>query len=118
MVMAAGLRRGEIWWADLPAPIGSSPGFRRSVLVVQSDVFNASKIGTVIVAAITSNVELARAPGNVHLDKKESRLPKESVVNVSQLATLDRRILTERVSSLLDETMARVDAGVRLILSV
>ena len=118
MVMAVGLRRGDIWWADLPAPVGSGPGFRRPVLVIQSDVFNASKIGTVIVAAITSNVDLSRAPGNVRLDMKESRLPKESVVNVSQLATLDRRILTERVSSLLDQTMARVDAGVRLVLSV
>ncbi len=116
--MVAGIHRGEIWWADLSAPIGSGPGYRRPVLIVQSDVFNASKIGTVVVAAITSNLELARAPGNVRLDQKESRLPKESVVNTSQLATLDRRILTERVSSLPHETMTRVDAGVRLVLSV
>jgi len=111
-------RRGEIWWADLPAPVGSGPGFRRPVLVIQSNVFNASRIGTVIVAAITSNLELARAPGNVRLDMKQSRLPKESVVNVSQIATLDRRILTERVVALSNETMTRVDAGVRLALAV
>ncbi len=111
-------RRGEIWWATLPAPIGSGPGYRRPVLVIQSNVFNASRIGTVIVAAITSNLELARAPGNVRLDMKGSRLQKESVVNVSQLATLDRRILTERVASLSPETMLRVDAGLRLVLSV
>jgi mRNA interferase MazF len=114
----APLRRGEIWWANLPAPTGSGPGYRRPVVVVQSDVFNASRIGTVIVAAITSNLALARAPGNVRLDAKQSRLPKESVVNVSQLATLDKRILVERVSSLSRETMARVDAGLRLVLSV
>jgi mRNA interferase MazF len=118
LVITGELRRGEIWWADLPAPIGSGPGYRRPVLIVQSDVFNASKIAIVIVAAITSNIELARAPGNVRLDQRESRLPKDSVVNVSQLATLDRRILTERVAILLEGTMARVDAGVRLILSV
>jgi mRNA interferase MazF len=86
--------------------------------VIQSNVFNASRIGTVIVAAITSNLELARAPGNVRLDMKQSRLPKESVVNVSQIATLDRRILTERVVALSNETMTRVDAGVRLALAV
>ena len=86
--------------------------------MIQSNVFNASRIGTVIVVAITSNIELARAPGNVRLDVKQSRLPKESVINVSQIATLDRRILTERVASLSNETMARVDAGVRLVLAV
>lgn len=111
-------RRGEIWWATLPPPKGSSPGFRRPVLVIQSNAFNASRIGTVIVAAITSNTELARAPGNVRMDTTQSRLPKDSVVNVSQLATLDRRILTERVTSLSEELMERVDAGLRLVLSV
>ena len=116
--MAPELRRGDIWWADLPTPLGSGPGYRRPVLVIQSDVFNASRIATVIVAAITSNLELARAPGNVRLDATQSRLPKESVVNVSQLATLDRRILTERVASLPRDAMDRVDAGLRLVLAV
>jgi mRNA interferase MazF len=88
------------------------------VLVIQSDAFNASRIGTVIVAGITSNVALARAPGNVRLDAGESQLQKESVVNISQVATLDRRILTERVTSLSDDAMARVDAGLRLVLAV
>jgi mRNA interferase MazF len=116
--MAPEFRRGEIWWATLPAPIGSGPGYRRPVLVIQSNVFNASRIGTVIVAAITSNLELARAPGNVRLDTKQSRLSKESVVNVSQLATLDRLILTERVVSHSPDAMARVDACLRLVLTV
>jgi mRNA interferase MazF len=88
------------------------------VLVIQSDAFNTSRIGTVIVAAITSNLDLARAPGNVRLDAAQSRLSKDSVVNVSQLATVDRRILTEHVTSLPDPVMARVDAGLRLVLAV
>lgn len=88
------------------------------MLVIQGDVFNTSRIGTVIVAAITSNLELARAPGNVRLDAAQSRLAKDSVVNVSQLATVDRRILTEQVTSLPDEVMGQVDAGIRLVLTV
>lgn len=116
--MPAEIRRGEIWWANLPAPTGSGPGYRRPVVIIQSNVFNASRIATVIVAAITSNLELARAPGNVSLTMKQSRLPKDSVINVSQVATLDRRILTERVASLSIDVMARVDAGVRLVLAV
>jgi mRNA interferase MazF len=116
--MSSSFRRGDIWWASLPTPVGSGPEFRRPVLIIQSDVFNASRIGTVIVAAITSNLDLARSPGNVRLGATQSRLPKDSVVNVSQLATLDRRILTERVASLANETMTRVDAGLRLVLAV
>jgi mRNA interferase MazF len=111
------LRRGDIWWASLPRPAGSAPGHRRPVLVIQSDAFNASRIGTVIVAAITSNLDLARAPGNVRIDGAQSGLSKDSVVNVSQLATLDRRILTEHITSLPDEVMGRVDAGIRLVLA-
>ena len=116
--MSPELHRGDIWWANLPAPVGSGPGYRRPVLVIQSNVFNASRIGTVIVAAITSNLELARAPGNVMLAATQSGLPKNSVVNVSQLATLDRSILNDRVSSLPEEVMARVDAGLCLVLAV
>lgn len=112
------LRRGDVWWASLPRPVGSAPGHRRPVLVIQSDVFNSSRIGTVIVAAITSNLDLARAPGNVRLDAARSGLSKDSVVNVSQLATIDRRILTEHVVSLPDAVMARVDAGLRLVLTL
>ena len=116
--MSPELRRGDIWWANLPAPVGSGPGYRRPVLVIQSNVFNASRIESVIVAAITSNLGLARAPGNVLLDTTKSGLQKDSVVNVSQLATLDRRILTERVASLSEEVMDRVDAGLTLVFAV
>ncbi len=116
--MASDLRRGDIWWASLPAPVGSGPGYRRPVLVIQSDVFNGSRIGTVVVAAITSNLDLARAPGNVRLEPAQSGLSKDSVVNVSQVATLDRRILTARVGSLSTDVIARIDAGVRLVLAL
>jgi mRNA interferase MazF len=116
--MAPEFRRGDIWWASMRVPVGSGPGHRRPVLVIQSDVFNASRIGTVVVAAITSNLDLARAPGNVRLDSTQSGLSKDSVVNVSQVATLDRRILTDRVSSLSADIIARVDAGVRLVLAL
>ena len=112
------IQRGEIWWADLAEPGGSEPGFRRPVVVIQSDAFNRSRIGTVVVAAITSNLELAGAPGNVRLSRRESKLPRESVVNVSQLLTLDRRFLTERVGRLPASALAQVEAGLRVVLSL
>ncbi|HEX5131113.1 MAG TPA: type II toxin-antitoxin system PemK/MazF family toxin [Candidatus Krumholzibacteria bacterium] len=112
------LRRGDIVWAQLPAPTGSGPGYRRPVLVVQSDVFNTSRIGTVVVAAITSNVALARAPGNVVLDASRHLLNRDSVVNVSQLATLDRRAVGDYVASLPRDVMDRVDLGLRLVLAI
>lgn len=112
------MKRGEIWWARLPAPQGSEPGYRRPILIVQSDVFNASRIDTVIAAAITSNLRLADAPGNVKLSTRQSRLPRASVVNVSQLSTLDRRVLEARVCTLPGRVLARVDAGLRLVLSI
>lgn len=79
------LQRGEIWWANLPEARGSEPAFQRPVLVIQADSFNRSRIQTVIVAVITSNLNIANAPGNVLLPMRASRLAKESVVNVSQI---------------------------------
>ena len=84
------IRRGEIWWAALPSPRGAEPGYRRPVVVVQADPFNRSRLQIVIAAVITSNLRLAEAPGNVRLTRRQSRLAKESVINVSQLVTLDR----------------------------
>ena len=112
------IERGEIWWADLPDPRGSEPGYRRPVLVVQSDTFNASRIGTVVVVAITTNLHLGEAPGNVPLDPRDSGLPRESVVNVSQVITVDRRYLVERVLPLPDRLIGRVEAGLRLVLAL
>jgi len=112
------VERGEIWWATLRPPKGSEPGFRRPVLIVQSDAFNRSRIRTVVAAVITSNLRLAKAPGNVELTVEQSRLPKPSVVNVSQIVTLDNTFLTERAGRLDDITMQAVEAGLRLVLSL
>lgn len=112
------MNRGEIWWASLPDPIGSGPGYRRPVLVIQANAFNESRIHTAIVAAITSNLALASAPGNVRLRPRSSGLSKESVVNVSQILTLDKRLLTERVKRLDESLLADVDAGLRLSLGL
>ena len=110
--------RGEIWWADLPEPRGSEPGYRRPVLVIQSNSFNQSGIRTVVVAILTGNLRLADAPGNVLLPAKATGLPRDSVVNVSQLLTLDRSFLTEEVGKLPSHVLADVDAGLRLVLEL
>ena len=86
------MKRGDIWWASLEQPRGSEPGYRRPVLIVQANAFNESRISTVLVAVISSNLALAEAPGNVRISKSDSKLSKASVVNVSQLLTLDRNI--------------------------
>ena len=112
------MKRGEIWWATLPPPSGSGPGFRRPVLVIQSNPFNDSRISTAIIAVITSNLALADAPGNVRTAKAESGLSKHSVVNVSQILTIDKALLTDRVQPLSAELMQRVDNGLRLVLDL
>jgi mRNA interferase MazF len=112
------VKRGEIWWADLPDPVGSGPGLRRPVLIVQSNAFNESRIATVVVAVVTSNLFLENAPGNVRLSKSDSGLPKPSVVNVSQLITIDRMLLSERVKMVSQKALAQIDQGIRLVLSL
>ena len=112
------MKRGEVWWASLQAPAGSAPGYRRPVLIVQSNPFNESRISTVVIAAITSNLALADAPGNVRVGKSDSGLSKPSVINVSQALTVDRLYLTERIRTLPAQVMARVDAGLRLVLGL
>lgn len=112
------IERGEIWWADLPEPAGSSPGFPRPVLIVQSDKFNRSRINTVIIAIISTNTRLANAEGNVLLTARQSNLPKDSVVNVSQLFTIDESALRDFVAALSAKKMEQVDKGLRLVLSL
>ena len=112
------MKRGEIWWASLPSPAGSGPGLRRPIVVVQSNPFNDSRISTVIIAVLTSNLALAEAPGNVRLNRTESGLSRTSVVNVSQVLTLDRAYLTTRIRSLPAQLMNRVDNGLRLALGL
>lgn len=105
-------------WAELDDPRGSEPGFRRPVLVVQSDAFNRSRIQTVLVVVLTSNLRLLDAPGNVLLEAVESGLPRDSVVNVSQVVTLDRRFLAERCGVLPPERMREVERGLLLVLDL
>jgi mRNA interferase MazF len=108
--------RGEIWWAQLPEPVGSEPGYRRPVLIIQDDTFTQSRIRTVIVVIITSNIELANAPGNVLLPRDVTGLPKDSVVNVSQIFTVDKAFLTEHIGTLPVSLQAEVDEGLRAVL--
>jgi mRNA interferase MazF len=112
------IKRGEIWWAALPEPSGSGPGHKRPVLIIQSDEFNKSKINTIIAAVITSNIRLAAAPGNVLLTPQKSKLPKKSVVNVSQIITIDKSFLSEKVYTLSNEIIAQVDEGLKIVLKL
>ena len=112
------IQRGEIWWTTLDEPAASRPGYHRPVLVVQADTFNKSLIPTVIVAVITTNLRLAPAPGNVPLTRRQSGLPKDSVVNVSQVLTVDRAFLAERVAQLSPRKWLEVDAGLLRVLGL
>jgi len=94
------ISQGEVWWADLPAPTGSGPGFRRPIVVVQGDALNRSRLGTVVCVPLTGNLRWAGAPGNVLLTARTTSLSKDSVANVSQVVTLDKTLLTERVGKL------------------
>ena len=113
-----GVRRGSVWWVDLGEPRGSAPGAVRPALVISADRFNRSNIDTVVVAAITSNTRLADAPGNVLLDLGEAGLPKASVVNVSQLVTVDEGDLLEQLGELDAERMWSVSEGLRTVLAL
>ncbi|HEX4954250.1 MAG TPA: type II toxin-antitoxin system PemK/MazF family toxin [Thermoanaerobaculia bacterium] len=112
------VRRGEVWWADLPDPVASSPGGTHPVLIVQANAFNRSRISTILAAVITSNTRLAHSPGNVLIAPRESGLSHPSVVNVSQLLTADREFLRDRTGRLEPETMNQVDHGLRLVLGL
>ena len=110
------IAQGDIWWADVGDPTGSEPGFRRPVLVVQGDAFNRSELRTVVCVVLTSSLRWADAPGNVLLPSRATRLPKDSVANVSQLVTLDRDVLTEQVGRLPPATLQLVLDGVEIML--
>ncbi len=112
------MRRGEIWWASLPDPVGSMPGYRRPVLIIQSDTFNTSAIKTVAILPITSTLHLSNSPGNLLITSRQSGLPRDSVVNVSQILTIDKSALTERVGMLPPRQMERIDDGMRLVLGL
>ena len=109
------MKKGEIWWASLGEPRGSEPGFRRPVIIVSSNEFNDSRISTVLAVVVTSNLRLADAPGNILLEKKHSKLAKDSVINVSQLITVDKKFLTGRISKLKAQHLNAVNEGLRLV---
>lgn len=108
--------QGEVWWAELSAPAGSGPGFRRPVVVVQCDAFNRSRIATVVCVPLTTNQRWADAPGNVPLSSRVSGLPKDSVANVSQMVAIDKSLLIERTGKLPPGKLASVLSGIDILL--
>lgn len=112
------VERGQVWWADLGEPAGSEPGFRRPVLIVQSDAFNRSRLRTVLAVVLTSSVRLVDAPGNVLIPAKTAGLPKDSVANVSQVITVDRDFLSEPAGRLRGELLKDIESGLRLVLGL
>ncbi|WP_277878590.1 type II toxin-antitoxin system PemK/MazF family toxin [Anabaena sp. FACHB-1391] len=112
------MQRGEIWWAELPIPVASEPGYRRPVLIIQSDEFNRSRIRTVIAAVLTTNLRLAQAPGNILLTTDETGLSQDFVVNVSQVITVDKSFLIEQVGQVDNSAMLLINEGLRLVLAL
>jgi mRNA interferase MazF len=112
------MRRGEVWWASLPPPMGSGPGYRRPVLVIQANEFNESRIKTAVAVVMTTNLRLAGAPGNVRCGSEETGLPRESVVNVSQVVTVDKELFTQRVGSVPTHVLSQVENGLRRVLGL
>lgn len=110
------IAQGDVCWADLPDPVGSAPGFRRPVVVVQGDALNRSRLATAVCVPLTGNLKWADAPGNVLLPARSTGLSKDSVANVSQVVTLDRSVLTERVGRISGKQMALVLAGIDVVL--
>ena len=110
------ISQGEVWWADLPAATGSGPGFRRPVIVVQCDALNRSRIATTICVPLTSNLKWGLAPGNLRLSARLTGLPKDSVANVSQIVTLDKDLLTERVGKLPAAKLELLLSGIDVVL--
>lgn len=112
------VERGQVWWADLGEPSGSEPGFRRPVLIVQSDAFNRSRLRTVLAVVLTSNLRLVDAPGNVLIPARAAGLPKDSVANVSQLITIDQDFLSEFAGRVRGQLLKDVEKGLRLVLGL
>lgn len=112
------MKRADVWWATLPPPVGSGPGGRRPVVIVQTDKFTNSRLRTVIIVIVSSNLDLANARGNVLLPNYLSGLNRDSVANVSQVATVDKTLLTDFVATLPDSLMRQIDEGLRLALNL
>ncbi len=110
------IRQGDVFWVDLGEPGGSGPGFRHPHVVLQNNVFNASRLNTVVLCVLTSNLARANAPGNVLLRKGEGNLPKDSVVNITQVVTVDESDLVEKIGSLSPKRITQIVEGVKLLL--
>lgn len=110
------IRQGDVFWVTLREPAGSEPGYRHPYVVVQNNLFNASHINTAVVCAVTSNLRRAEAPGNVLLNTGEANLPKRSVVNVPQIVTLDKGMLSERIGTVSAARMQEILEGIRLLI--
>lgn len=111
------IRQGDIYWIDLGMPGGSGPGYKHPHIVVQNNVFNRSRINTVVVCSVTSNLNIASAPGNVILKKGDGGLKKDSVANISQIITVDKSDLNEKIGRLSQLTVNRIIEGIRLLIS-
>ena len=112
------MTHGEIWWADLGFPLGSEPGYKRPVIVIQDDSFNKSRIRTVIVVSVTTNIDLAELPGNVFLSSQDSDLDKDGVINVSQISTIDKEQLTDKAGKLPYDIIKELNKGLKLVLNL
>lgn len=112
------IERGEIWWADLPEPKGSMPGYKHPILILQSDKFNRSSLDTIVGAIITTNLRLEKMPGNVLITARQSGLNENSVINITQIVTANKTDLLEFVGVISDQKMNQVENGLRLVLSL
>lgn len=112
------VKRGEIWWAQLPSPVTSEPGYRRPVLIVQSNSFNQSRINTIVAVVITSNMRLSNAPGNVILPTEVTGLSQQSIANVSQVITIDKKFLNQKIGKVDLLLMQQIDEGLKIVLDL
>jgi len=110
--------RGEIWWADFGIPFGSETGYKRPVLIIQSDDFNKSRIHTVVVIPFSTNLDLALAPGNVFMEKELTNLSKDSVLVVSQINTIDKKRLVDKISKISNSLFSQIEDGIQLVLGI
>lgn len=112
------ISRGDVWWAELGEPGGSEPGYTRPVVIVSADAFNESALNTVTVVSLTTNLRMAKFPGNVLLGTDATGLPKDSVANITQIATIDKDMLRDRVRALPEPLIRRIDDGLRIVLDL
>ena len=112
------VKRGEVWWADLRPPLASEPGFRRPVVILQGNAYNASALSTTVVAVLTSRLERARRPHHPKLSRRWTKLPKDSVLLPTQILTIDKRVLAERVTKLPNHVLSQVEAALRSVLEL